>query len=128
MRHQLPEFPWFVLLISIVAGMVGGCGSAAFQILSRRQLSFAIGVAYVTLGGTIGGAAMLILFIFAAELGIDKIMLISMALGAFASVAVAGIRLGARVILRWRNFEAEIVMRRLDAGDCGNDETQNGVR
>lgn len=109
------NFPWVVLLVSVIAGMVGGCGAASFQVLTGRQLSVAIFAAYATLGMALGGLALLITIITAPSLGLVHVMLMSGLFGAGSTSVIAAVRYGARVILGYKGLTVEIVVRRKDA-------------
>lgn len=113
MPDNWKEFPWILVILSAIAGMVGGCGSASFQVLSGRQLTIAIMGAYATLGAALGITSFLITFGI-ADLPVDKVLLIAIAMGGFSTATVAGVRVGVKAVLRWRGIEAEITLRRSD--------------
>lgn len=117
MPERLTDFPWALAILSIIVGMIGGCGSASFQVLSGRELSIAIFLAYTMLGAAIGAAAFLVITIALPDLAIANTLLMSGAMGAGSTVSVAMVRIIAKIALRWKGFEAEVTFRRCDRDD-----------
>lgn len=110
------DFPWVLAILAIIAGMVGGCGAASFQVLSGRQLTIAILLAYAMLGAALGAASFLILLITAPSLSIAHQMLIAGSMGAGSTMTVAAVRYGVRIILKSRGVEVDVRFR--DPAEC----------
>lgn len=108
MPDNLREFPWVLLTLMSIAGMVGGCGSASFQVLSGRQLTVAILLAYAMLGATLGAFSALIIFVMAPSLGPANMLMIGGMMGAGSTVTVSIIRMGVRAILKYKGIEVEV--------------------
>lgn len=108
MPDNLRDFPWLLLILMAIAGMVGGCGSASFQVLSGRQLTIAILGAYAMLGAALGGFSFLVVFVLAQDLQIAHMLIIAAVMGAGSTVTVSVIRMGVRALLKYKGIEVEI--------------------
>lgn len=118
MPDDLRDFPLVLVVLSVIAGMVGGCGAASFQVLTGRQLTTAIMMAYGTLGAALGAASMLVILIMAPQLGVAHTLLIAGVLGAGSTFTVAVVRYGVRIFLKARGIEVEVRFRGKDGKGC----------
>lgn len=105
---NLRDFPWLLFVLMAITGMAGGCGSASFQVLSGRQLTVAILLAYATLGAVLGAFSFLVVFVLAPSLSIASMLMVGGIMGAGSTVTVSVVRMGLRAVLRWKGIEVEI--------------------
>lgn len=113
---HIEDFPWVMLLIAIIAGLVGGCGAASYQVLSGRKLSIAISLAYITLGASLGGLAFVVAFMLTDNQNVESIIVIAGLIGGGGTVFIAGIRMGIQAILKWKGIELTVNVKRSDKG------------
>lgn len=116
MAFRSIDFPWVLAILAIIAGMVGGCGAASFQVLSGRQLTIAVLLAYAMLGAALGAASFLIVLILAPELSVAHSLLMAGSMGAGSTMTVAAVRYGVRVVLKARGIEVDVRFR--DPSEC----------
>lgn len=112
--EHVHSFPWVMLLIAVIAGLVGGCGAASYQVLTGRQLSVAITIAYISLGSCLGALAFIVAFMLTDNQSVESIIMIAGLIGGGGTIFIAGIRMGIQAILRWKGIELTVNVKRTE--------------
>lgn len=115
--NKLANEDLMMLLLVAIIGVLGGCGSASFQVLSRRKFTAFIFFAYAMLGGAVGMMSFLLAVAFNINLTFEQYLLLSGCTGAGSTLLLAVIRIGARIFLRYKGFEIEISVRNKENQD-----------
>lgn len=105
------HFDWFLILLATIAGLVGGCGSAAYQVLSGRQLSISIFLAYATLGAVLGAFSFVLLVFLTSTQDVQTVLMFAGLMGMGSTTSVAVIRVGVKAILRAKGIEIDVQVR-----------------
>lgn len=103
---------WVLVVLAAIAGLIGGCSSASFQVLSGRQLTMAVVAAYGLLGAALGSYSFLAMYAVLPSVPIEQVLLMAGLVSAGGTATVAGLRVGLRFTLKQLGIEAEFVIRR----------------
>ena len=104
----------FLMILAIIAGMLGGCGAASYHVLSGRQLSTTIVLAYMTLGGTLGALAFLVIAAFFPETEVNRLLLAAGLLGAGSTTTVFMLRMMIGLMLRRKGLTINVQLSRIE--------------
>lgn len=112
MPDKMIDFSLFALvLISMIAGGMGGAAVAGHHVLRGRALSFAYVLAYLVVGAVIGLIAALVGIVYAGMGQGEHVLMISLIAGAAGSMLLAAGNLSLRFILHRLGVEVVVNVR-----------------
>ena len=111
------DYPWVLIILSMISGLVGGCGAASYQLLKGRELSAAIFAAYCLLGVFLGAVSFFIIFIvkmMGASIDTNTTLIISSMMGFAGPVAVMLLRGIITIALAFKGIKFSVKIDRDD--------------
>lgn len=105
---SLKGFDVALAVLAVIAGLIGGCGMASYQVLSGKQFGAYILTAYAILGGCLGFLSFVVVSVVSVPLDANQVILVSGLIGAGGTASIAILRIGITTFLSWKGVDIKV--------------------